>query len=140
MTKFPPSLSRIRTDMKSSDRRTGHIERLTELVKKRDRRVAVAKDAMKRLPLKSGAEEDISKMVGLFEQTYSAVQREIGDSAATTRTMEDELNVLAKGLKKVADHVESLHPDTLQTWEQGTRCCCPSPHLKNGGGVGGIKR
>ena len=59
-------------------------------------------------------------MVGLFEQTYYCSTARSKTSAATTRTMEDELNVLAKGLKKVADHVESLHPDTLQTWAAGT--------------------
>jgi len=104
MTKFPPSLSRVRIVPKSTEKA----------------RIAAVEAALTNLPLKLAAEAEVRKMPSLFEQTYYAVQREIGDSAATTRTMEEELNDLAKGLKKVADHVESLHPDTLRAWAAGT--------------------
>lgn len=113
MTKFPPSLSRIRTE---TDRRVGHIERLTELETRRNERVAATKDAMKRLPLKPDAESEIPKMASLFEQTHYDITRRLEDKPATTRTMEEELEVLAKGLGKVADHVERMQPDTLRIW------------------------
>jgi hypothetical protein len=58
-------------------------------------------------------------MSSLFEQTHYAASQQIEDRAATTRTMGDELNALAKGLNKVADHVASMHPDTLRAWAGG---------------------
>ena len=116
MTEFPPSLSRVRT-VPRSDRRAGHRERQVEREKKRKARLAAIEGAIRQLPLKPGAEADIRKMAGLFEQASYAAQNV--DKAATTRRMEDELKALAKGLNKVVEHIDSLHPDTLRAWAAG---------------------
>ena len=119
MTRFPPSINTAR-HARAPDPLTGHLEQMTEREKKRGVRIAAVEAALIRLPLRPAGDEEVHKMLSLFEQTYYAVQRTIKVGRATTPTMEDELSVLAKGLKKVADHVESLHPDTLRTWAAGT--------------------
>jgi hypothetical protein len=55
-------------------------------------------------------------MIGVFEQTHCYFTQRLEDKPATTRTMEEELEALAKGLGKVADHIERMQPDTLRIW------------------------
>jgi len=119
MTNFPPSLSRV-PPSKSANLQVGRHERQVEQEKKRIARLAEVEAAMKRLPLKPGAETEIPKMSGLFEQTHYAVINKLEDKAATTHTMADELKSLAKGLGKVANLVENLHSDTLKLWAAGS--------------------
>lgn len=119
MTDFPPSLSKLRTFRKSTDRLTEHQERQFEREKKSMARLSAVEAAIRKLPLKPGAEADIKKMSGLFEQAYYAAVTRSEDKPAPTSRMEDELKALAKGLKKVVDHVENLHPDTLRAWAAG---------------------
>ena len=59
-------------------------------------------------------------MSGLFEQTHYAAESQEGDSPAKTRRMEDDLAALAKGLTKVANHIEDMHPDAIRVWAAGT--------------------
>src|SRR5262249_29185349 len=74
--------------------------------------------AMKALPLKIGAEENIRKLSGLFEQTHYAATNKA--DPATTRVMEGELRALAKSLQKVSDQLASLNPDTIRIWAADT--------------------
>jgi hypothetical protein len=92
----------------------GSRQRQVEHERKRKARIAGVEDAMKALPLKRGAQEDIRKLSGLFEQTHYAADNR--DDPATTRTMEEDLRRLAKRLYKVADQIQSLHGDALKIW------------------------
>jgi len=116
MSNFPPSLSKV-PPHKPTDRHMARYERQVEKDKKRRERLDAVEAAMKSLPLKTGAESEIPKMKGLFEQAFHAAANK--PDAATTRMMEDELNALAKALKKSAELVNSLHPDTLKIWAAG---------------------
>jgi len=119
MTNFPPSLSRV-PPRKSTDGQMGRLEQQVEKEKKRRERLNAVETAMKSLPLKPGAEAEITKLSGLFEQAYYAAINKLEDKAATTHTMAGELATLAKGLGKVANLVENLHPNTLKLWAAGT--------------------
>jgi hypothetical protein len=125
---FPPSLSRARDvgapneteeERQRRDHKNVRLERTVEQAKKRKARLAAVENAMKNLPLRPGAESLIPGMVGVFEQTYYAAINQIENKRATTRKMESELEVLAKGLKKVADHFDSMHGATVGIWAAG---------------------
>jgi hypothetical protein len=82
----------------STNRLMGHREQMAEREKKRKARIVAVEDAMGELPLKPGAEAEVSKMSGMFEQAHHAAVNRIEDKPATTRVMEVELKALAKGL------------------------------------------
>jgi len=82
MTNFPPSLSRV-PPRKSTDGQMGRLEQQVEKEKKRRERLNAVETAMKSLPLKPGAEAEITKLSGLFEQAYYAAINKLEDKAAT---------------------------------------------------------
>ena len=71
MSNFPPSLSKV-PPHKPTDRHMARYERQVEKDKKRRERLDAVEAAMKSLPLKTGAESEIPKMKGLFEQAFHA--------------------------------------------------------------------
>ena len=58
-------------------------------------------------------------MIGVFEQAHYAAVNKIENKPATARTMESELKFLARDLKKVADHFDGMHGDTVRIWAAG---------------------
>ena len=55
----------------------------------------------------------------MFDQAHYAAVNKIENKPATARTMEFELSVLTKDLKKVADHLDGMHGDTMRIWAAG---------------------
>jgi hypothetical protein len=122
MTKqaFPPSLSRVRdAGAPNEAEEEPRLEVAVEREKKRKARLAAVEDSMRELPLRPGAENLIPSMIGVFEQAHYAAVNKIENKPATARTMESELKVLARDLKKVADHFDGMHGDTVRIWAAG---------------------
>jgi hypothetical protein len=88
-------------------------ERQVEKDKKRRERLDAVEAAMKSLPLKTGAESEIPKMKGLFEQAIRCYQQT--PIAATTQSMAGRLAILAKGLGRslIRREFASRHFETL---------------------------
>jgi hypothetical protein len=115
MTKqyFPPSLSKLRDagaaneteeERQARDHRNARLRVTVEREKKHKAQLAALENAMRELPLRPGAENLIPSMIGVFEQAHYAAVNKIENKPATARTMESELKVLARDLKKLADH------------------------------------
>jgi hypothetical protein len=128
MTKqaFPPSLSRLRdvgapNETEEERQRRDHMNARLERKEEQERKVrrAAVEAAMRKLPLRPGAENLIPGMIGVFEQAHHAAVNKIENKPATARTIESELKVLTKNLKKVADHFDDMHGETVRIWAAG---------------------